>query len=66
MKIEIGKFYRTANGLRVWVFAKYARPGYPYKAHILGNTNATHYDENGRNRNYFTGWDIVDYDYSLK
>lgn len=59
-ELKPGFCYLTADGNYVTIIGvNYKKPAYPMIGHIHCHINNTHYTRDGRNINYFRGWDIA-------
>lgn len=51
IKLEVGKFYRTRNGKKTFVFAKITNYSYPFYVATVGELNAYSVNAEGRQTN---------------
>lgn len=51
LKLEVGKFYKTRNGKKAFVFAKITNYSYPFYVATVGELNAHSVNAEGRQTN---------------
>lgn len=51
LKVEVGRFYKTRNGKKAFVFAKITNCSYPFYVATVGELNAYSVNEEGRQTN---------------